>query len=101
MYCISFYTLCSLQAISLEILALYEHPRKSLGELEKEIGMLKAQLVKKQVEIKEVNLKKSPSGGETATGKEMLQKCDTCFSTCVQCVCICSFIRYTDTSTTR
>lgn len=51
------------QAISLEVLSLYSRPRKFLDGLEKEVSVLRERLAKKQVDIKEITVKKAtPSG---------------------------------------
>ena len=57
----------SLQATCVEILALHRRPRLFLIDLEKKLNVIKEALCKKQVEIKEVNLKKKTtcaSGGK-------------------------------------
>lgn len=52
------------KAISLEILALYKRPRVFLLDLEKKLNLIKEEYSKKQIEIREVNLKKKFSDGE-------------------------------------
>lgn len=67
-----------IEAISLEILALYKRPRVFLLDLEKKLTLIKEEYSKKQIEIREVNLKKklsddspgsvvSPAGGGGAS----------------------------------
>ena len=55
----------------MEILALYQQPRVFLVDLEKKLSVLKEECAKKQIEIKEVNLKKT-SLMTTPTGKNFL-----------------------------
>ncbi len=47
----------------MEILALYRRPRAFYIDLEKKLSVLKEALAKKQVEIKEINLKKKTAAG--------------------------------------
>ncbi|KAL5490932.1 hypothetical protein EMCRGX_G016135 [Ephydatia muelleri] len=46
-----------IQTICKELTALYLRPMKQLEDLENEVGVLREELTKKQIEIKEVNLK--------------------------------------------
>lgn len=55
----------------MEILALYKRPRVFMLELEKKLNAIKEVFSKKQIEIREVNLKKVLSGtGTSADGKQ-------------------------------
>ena len=56
--CFFFSFLFLLQAVCLEMLGLYRKPRLFLFDLEKRLNVLKEEYAKKQVEIKEVTLKK-------------------------------------------
>ena len=46
----------------MEIMALYRRPRAFLIDLEKKLNVIKEAFSKKQIEIKEVNLKKKTAG---------------------------------------
>lgn len=50
------------------MLALYRRPKVFLVDLEKRLNVIKDEFSKKQVEIREVNLKKT-SAGSSAGGK--------------------------------
>lgn len=69
-----------MQAVSLEILALYKRPWVFLLDLEKKLNAIKEEFSKKQVQIREVNLKKVSSGASSADGKEICVW--TCISLC-------------------
>lgn len=54
--------MCALQAIALEIKALYSKPKLFLLDLENKLSVIKEAFRKKQIEIKEVKLKKPTAG---------------------------------------
>lgn len=61
---------CVYQAISLDVLALYRRPRVFLLDLEKKLNILKEEFSKKQIEIREINLKKPTSSAvKSSDGK--------------------------------
>ncbi len=53
----------------MEILALYKRPRVFMLDLEKKLTAIKEEFSKKQIEIREVKLKKKSSG--TSEGKQL------------------------------